>query len=86
MTHLGPLHFCLGIHIVSDASRGIISLHQSRYIETLLTRFHMNTSHAVSTPLPVNLKSQHEPSSSNASQSYPYAHVLGGIRYLVTCT
>ncbi|KAH7431214.1 hypothetical protein KP509_08G036600 [Ceratopteris richardii] len=46
----------------------------------------MDSCKGVSTPLPTSLKSNPATSSTDASTEFPFAQILGSIRYLVTCT
>ncbi|KAH6555805.1 hypothetical protein KP509_1Z226500 [Ceratopteris richardii] len=85
MQDLGPLQYCLGIHIHQDPDKGFISLSQSSYVLTLLKRFNHADCKGIDTPLPRSLKPSgvHRPGS---SINLPFANILGGVRYLVTCT
>jgi hypothetical protein len=48
MTHMGPLHFFLGLEISQDVSG--IKLSQAKYARDLLERFHMKNYISASTP------------------------------------
>ena len=88
ITDMGSLHFCLGIQVHQDAPRGIITISQQSYINSLLKKYQMEACKGIDTPLPVSLKIQptDAPSRAQAVQDFPYSNILGGIRYLVTCT
>ncbi|KAH7432538.1 hypothetical protein KP509_07G026900 [Ceratopteris richardii] len=89
MTDMGSLQYCLGIQVDQHPVDGYISMHQSSYVHALLTKFHMEASKGVATPLPLNLKmppNQQDSSASPSSTPYPYANILGCLRYLIICT
>ncbi|MCO5586428.1 hypothetical protein L7F22_040368 [Adiantum nelumboides] len=88
MTDMGSLHFCLGIQVQQDAPRGIITISQQSYINSLLKKYQMEACKGMDTALPVSLKIQQidAPSRAQAVQDFPYSNILGGVRYLVTCT
>ncbi|MCO5584523.1 hypothetical protein L7F22_038451 [Adiantum nelumboides] len=88
MTDMGSLHFCLGIQVQQDAPRGIITISQQSYINSLLVKYLMEASKGMDTPLPVSLKIQQTdaPSRAQAVQDFSYSNILGGVRYLVICT
>ncbi|MCO5573182.1 hypothetical protein L7F22_026949 [Adiantum nelumboides] len=70
-------------------SKGLIRISQQTYIQSLLTKFNMSSCKGVETPLPTSLKLKQPDSTLTAStetQSFPFANILGDIRYLITCT
>ncbi|KAH6555455.1 hypothetical protein KP509_27G065100 [Ceratopteris richardii] len=85
MTDMGPLHFCLGIQVCQHPTQGTISLNQRSYITSLLSKYHMDSCTGMDTPLPQTLNHNSTPPSID-KPSFPYAHVLSSIRYLVSCT
>ena len=89
MQDMGALHYCLGIQVFQDHSHGHIRISQQSYVESLLTKYNMSTCKGVSTPLPISLKIKTSSSTTTPTSdmvAFPYANILGGIRYLVTCT
>ncbi|MCO5599390.1 hypothetical protein L7F22_053492 [Adiantum nelumboides] len=89
MTDMGSLHFCLGIQVFQDPSKGSIHICQESYTQSLLKKFSMETCKGIDTPLPANVKIKQADSlatTATSSSPFPYANILGGIRYLVTCT
>ncbi|MCO5562669.1 hypothetical protein L7F22_016297 [Adiantum nelumboides] len=88
MTDMGSLHFCLGIQVQQDAPHGIITISQASYINSLLKKYQMEACKGMDTPLPISLKIQQTDARSRAQamQDFPYSNILGGVRYLVTCT
>ncbi|MCO5559997.1 hypothetical protein L7F22_013602 [Adiantum nelumboides] len=89
MSDMGVLHSCLGIQVVHDPSKGSIHISQQFYTQSLLKKFSMETCKGVDTPLPANVKFKRTNSLADTASStpqFPYANILGGIRYLVTCT
>ena len=89
MQDMGALHYCLGIQVFQDHSHGHIRISQQSYVESLLAKYNMSTCKGVSTPLPISLKIKTSSSTTTPTSdmvAFPYANILGGIRYLVTCT
>ena len=89
MQDMGALHYCLGIQVIQDPSQGIIQINQKSYIESLLKKYNMSKCKGIATPLPISLKTKTSTSSMTQTSdmvAFPYANILGGIRYLVTCT
>ncbi|KAI5084902.1 hypothetical protein GOP47_0001071 [Adiantum capillus-veneris] len=89
MADMGPLHYCLGIQVLQDPSKGFIRISQESYIQSLLKKYNMSACNGVETPLPTSLKlKQSESSLALAAdmESFPYSNILGGVHYLVTCT
>lgn len=56
MTDGGPLHFCLGMHLVRDRKAGTIFLHQAKYTREILARYGMENCKSVATPAKQNVK------------------------------
>ncbi|MCO5599391.1 hypothetical protein L7F22_053493 [Adiantum nelumboides] len=89
MIDMGTLYYCLGIQVLQDPSKGLIRISKQTYIQSLLTNFNMSSCKGVETPLPTSLKLKQPDSTLTAStetESFPFANILGGIRYLATCT
>ena len=88
MKDLGEAQFMLGIQIHRDRPNRRISLSQSEYVRTILSRFNMGESKPASTPIPVGIKLlRDEPStpSTDARQDdmneVPYAQAVGALMY-----
>ncbi|MCO5569407.1 hypothetical protein L7F22_023119 [Adiantum nelumboides] len=88
MTDMGLLHFCLGIQVFQDALQGLIKISQQSYIGSLLKKYDMEACKGVDAQLPANLKIKKIDDSDSilTVQPFPYANILGGVHYLVTCT
>ena len=89
MQDMGALHYCLGIQVFQDSSHGLIRISQQTYVESLLKKYNMSTCKGISTPLPISLKTKTSSTTMPTTSdivAFPYANILGGIRYLVTCT
>ncbi|MCO5589325.1 hypothetical protein L7F22_043291 [Adiantum nelumboides] len=67
MTDMGTLHYCLGIQVLQDPSKGLIRISQQTYIQSLLTKFNMSSCKGVETPLPTSLKLKQPDSTLTAS-------------------
>ncbi|MCO5600647.1 hypothetical protein L7F22_054762 [Adiantum nelumboides] len=89
MTDMGALHYCLRIQVFQGHTKGVISMSQQSYIKSLLKKNQMSACKGVETPLPTALKLQQTDVKSTLPTelaTFRYANILGGIRYLVTCT
>ena len=91
MTDLGEIHFCLGIEIERNRMRRTITMNQSRYIEEVLKRFHMEDCKPVATPLDISTKlvKDMDPKSDVEAKSMakvPYQEAVGSIMYAMTGT
>ncbi|MCO5614244.1 hypothetical protein L7F22_068524 [Adiantum nelumboides] len=77
-----------GIQVFQDALQGLIKISQQSYIGSLLKKYDMEACKGVDTPLPANLKIKKIDDSDSilTVQPFPYANILGGVHYLVTCT
>ncbi|MCO5594434.1 hypothetical protein L7F22_048464 [Adiantum nelumboides] len=75
--------------VVHNPSRGSIHISQQFYTQSFPKKFSMKTCKGVDTPLPANVKFKWTNSlvdTASSTPQFPYANILGGIRYLVTCT
>jgi len=84
--------YILGIQIQRDRFHKTLLLSQEKYINDLLTKFNMATSHSVATPLEAGIRySRHQPDNPPSSEQHlmdkvPYKQAIGSLQYLVTCT
>eukprot|EP00250_Pteridium_aquilinum_P010115 c19165_g2_i1 orf=1060-2943(+) len=85
---MGSLHSCLGIQVFQDPSQGMIQINHKSYIISLLKKYDMEACKGMETPLPANLNLKKSELSASIADvpPFPYANILGGVRYLVTCT
>ncbi|MCO5605667.1 hypothetical protein L7F22_059850 [Adiantum nelumboides] len=86
MIDMGTLHYCLGIQVLQDPSKGLIRISQQTYIQSLLTKFNMSSYKGVETPLPTSLKLKQPDSTLTASSvfsicQHPWGHPLFGHLY-----
>ena len=51
LTNLGPIHWLLGIKVTQDRSAHTISLSQTSYIDSILSRFELSDAKSYSTPM-----------------------------------
>ncbi|GKA52498.1 retrotransposon protein, putative, ty1-copia subclass, partial [Tanacetum coccineum] len=89
--NLGEAAYIIGIKIIRDRSKRLISLSQSAYLEKILKKFWMENSKKGYTPMiekPDYRKSQgaKTPSEVQRMQRVPYASAIGSIMYAVRCT
>ncbi|KAL6567812.1 hypothetical protein OROGR_001480 [Orobanche gracilis] len=91
MKDLGKTRFCLGIQIEHRAC-GIL-IHQSAYVQKMLTRFNMDKAHPVSTPMigrSLDIKKYpfrpKEDDEELLGAEIPYLSAIGALLYLAQCT
>jgi hypothetical protein len=82
VTDLGEATWLLGLQI-KYTEQGI-SISQSSYIEKILSKFGMDSSHPVSTPLDLNNKIQKGTIEEQISEPSYYQSIIGSIMYAVT--
>lgn len=51
MVDMGPISFYLGLKVQRDRGKRTIKLSQPAYIDEVLSRFHLDKTHAVTTPM-----------------------------------
>jgi hypothetical protein len=91
MTDLGEVHYCLGIQIIRDRSKGVIEINQSKYVEDVLKRFNMENSKPAATPMQagVRLTKGMSPSTEEEIQEMediPYQSAIGSLMYAMLGT
>jgi len=86
MKDLGPATVMLGIQITRDRQNKKLSISQAEYTNYILTRFGMEQSKPISTPMDKNCMKQLENSADDSPIEAPYREVIGCLIYLVTCT
>lgn len=84
MSDLGPCAYYLGMHV--DATPGAsIALHQSAFVQQLLSRFELNDLRPVSTPMDVSRKLEvNKDSVANIQFTRLYQSMVGSLNYLMT--
>ncbi|MCO5568250.1 hypothetical protein L7F22_021946 [Adiantum nelumboides] len=91
MTDGGLLHYCLGMEITHDPNRRTISISRKKYTRELLAKYGMSTCNPSAIPMSVSQRLTLDmcpstPAEQQLMAEFPYRHVLGSVRYLVTCT
>ena len=86
MKDLGPAAVMLGIQITKDRQNKKRSITQAKYTNYILTRFGMEQSKPISTPVDKNCMKQLENSADDSPIEAPYREIIGCLIYLVTCT
>ena len=81
ITDLGEASLYVGIQITRRRAERTISLSQSRYIDTILARFGMDTCNSVSTPLDANSILSPAESDSDLISDIPYQAAIGSLMY-----
>ena len=86
MKDLGELTHYLGMDVTRDRKARTITLTQSRYLQSILTKFGMEDCAPVATPLPEkhNLTAPAIPSSLPCL--HPYPELIGSLMYAMVCT
>lgn len=91
MKDMGPARFILGIQITHDREQRLLTITQTTYIKALVTKFEMQNSKPISTPMEIKhgLSQQQCPSTQlerESMRSIPYLSAVGGIMYAMTST
>jgi hypothetical protein len=79
MTHMGPLHFFLGLEISQDASG--IKLSHAKYAQDLLERFHMTDCKSSPTPFLLGFKLEDGGDTPLVDNTF-YKQLVGSLLYL----
>ena len=74
----------LGFKVKRDRRAGTLDLHQSHYIEKILTKFNMSDCKPASTPEEVGAVKFDN--AELLTEEYPFKELVGSLLYLVTCT
>ncbi|MCQ7016867.1 DDE-type integrase/transposase/recombinase, partial [Clostridioides difficile] len=91
MKDLGEAGHILGIKIIRDRKKRMLTLSQASYIDTILTRFNMQDSKKGFLPFRhgVHLSRDQSPKTSEeieAMMTIPYASAVGSLMYAMLCT
>ena len=91
LTDLGPIHWLLGIKITRDRSARTISLSQTSYIDSIVSRFGLSDAKSYSTPMvPGIIHSRNEcpsdPQEVDRMKKIPYREAIGSLMYASVAT
>ena len=87
MTDLGEMSKILGIRVERDRDKGTLKISQGLYIDVVLTRFHMQDSNPVSTPLSKTVKlTVPTGSTTGPTIDAPYSKAISSLMYAVLGT
>jgi hypothetical protein len=91
LTNLGPISWLLGIKITCNRDAHTISLSQTAYIESILTRFSLTDAKAYSTPMVPSAtygkaNSPSSPADATCMHKVPYREAIGSLMYASVAT
>uniref|UniRef100_A0AAV1VK26 Integrase catalytic domain-containing protein n=1 Tax=Peronospora matthiolae TaxID=2874970 RepID=A0AAV1VK26_9STRA len=91
MTDLGELDYFLGMEIKNDRKTGMVTVQQTKFLKSVLTKFGMDNSKPVKTPQDPGLKltknmCEQECKHEDTMCNVPYRSAVGGIMYLMVAT
>ena len=85
MKDMGTINYCLGIEFKQDLKNGTITMCQSKYTKEILTRFGMENSKPMITPMDGNQKLK-KPDEEGTDEELPYQKLVGSLMYLSVST
>ena len=86
LSHLGKLHYCLGISVTLDESSQTIRLNQSRYLVKILEKYGLTEANSVSTPADPNVKLLKDDGCSKKVDSLRYQSMVGSLLHAARAT
>ena len=91
MVDFGEVNMILGMRVLRDREKGILTIDQEQYAQEVLKRFGMENCKPVSTPLPTDAKmvlSQGATSEEERREmeAVPYRQAIGSLMYLMVST
>lgn len=91
LTDLGPIHWLLGIKITRNRQARTISLSQTSYIDSILSRFSLSDAKPVTTPITPGTVLSKADSPSDATKmasmkKTPYREAIGSLMYAAVAT
>ncbi len=91
LTDLGPVHWLLGIKITRDRSAHSISLSQTAYIDTIVSRFGLSDAKSYDTPMTPGIVHSRsdcpsDPAELDRMKKTPYREAIGSLMYASVAT
>ena len=91
LTDLGPIHWLLGIKVTRNRSARTISLSQTSYIDSIISRFGLSDAKSYSTPMvPGIIYSRNDcpsdPTEIDRMKKTPYREAIGSLMYASVAT
>jgi len=91
LTNLGPVHWLLSIKITCNRSAHSISLSQTAYIDTIVSRFGLSDAKSYDTPMTPGIVHSRsdcpsDPAELNRMKKTPYCKAIGSLMYASVAT
>lgn len=91
LTDLGPVHWLLGIKITRDREARTISLSQTTYVDTILSRFSLSDAKPLASPISPGIILSKTDAPSDATEmaqmkKIPYREAVGSLMYAAVAT
>jgi hypothetical protein len=86
ITDLGEAALYVGIQITRNRELGTITLSQAHYIDTILSRFGMESCNPVSTPLDSNVSLSPPSADDDLTTDFPFQAIIGSLMYAAVGT
>lgn len=91
LTDLGPIHWLLGIKVTRDREARTISLSQTSYVDTILSRFSLSDAKPVASPITPGADLSKEDAPKDATEAAhmkktPYREAIGSLMYAAVAT
>ena len=83
MKDMGKIKEYLGITVNFDYRKNVMTLDQTKYIESLSKKFNLENSRLYNTPMEVNLKIE---KSDNCEMNFKYRNLIGALLYISSAT
>ena len=86
MVDKGEISFILGMQVKRDRERGLLSISQPAYLETMLKKFKMENCNPISTPMECGMNYHKIKDSENRCNTTVYQQAIGSLTYAAITT